>query len=263
LNNRSTSCIGLMLGLALATGSARADEAATYAAPTEIIKVGKASGGKFGEASLSAGGYSFFAFEYAVSDGIQVKIFGAGKEKMKNVTKYRFVRSDGTPVLSGKCLIRTEEKASIFGIYSASKNSGLYKCDFADLPESDYALEVVVPQFASAQIGIMTIEKDDPNRWEVVKARLRYKGVTYEAAPTGIDKRREAFHLQPIMGYAIGREGKPLGRVDFDFTGVQSSFAPKGAITAPTAEADGREAVIFFAAQLLAMPDMYKQSNAF
>ncbi len=257
-----TFCVAVAAGLAL-TSAAVAQDAAPYAVPTEVITTGKASGAKFLEASVAIAGYKFFTFGYSTSDGVQVKVFGAGKDKKKNITKYRFVTADDTPVVTGKCLIRSEADATVFGFSVDQKNSGLYKCDFGDLPAADYALEVVVPQFANTQIGIMTIEKDEPHRWDVVKAELKYKGVVYEARPTGIDERRESMYRQPVKGYIISRAGQPVGRLDFDFTGVQSDFAPKGKVTAPVAETDGREAVIFFAAQLLGMPDVYKGSNAF
>ena len=258
----SRVCVNLVSALAVFAGVTQADEPAPYAVPTEVITVGKAKGGKFLDAGFSVADYKFFDFSYTTTEG-SWKVFGAGKDKNKSIIKFRFVKGEDTIVLTGKCLIRSEANVSVFQISVDSKNSGLYKCEFADVAAADYALEVVVPQLAATKMGFMTIENDDPHRWDVVKAKMRYKGVEYEAVPTGIDKQREAFHRQPIMGYVISRDGKPVGRLDNDFTGFQSDLAPKGKITAPVSDADGREAVIFFASELLGMPEIMKESNAF
>lgn len=251
----------LSVGIALIAGSAAAQDTTVFAVPTEVVTVGKATGGKFLETAFSVADYKYYATTYSESSGL--KVFGAGKDKKKDISKYRFIKGDNAPMITGTCLIRSEENATVFGFSVDQKNSGLYKCDFGDLPATDYAFEVIVPQFATTTIGAMTIEKDDPHRWDVVKAKLLYKGVTYEAVPTGIDARREAFHRQPVKGYIVSRDGKPFGRLDFDFSGVQSALTPKGKITVPVTDENGREAIIFFASQLMAMPDVYKSSNAF
>ncbi len=252
----SLIALALMAPVSAFADAPAADTA--FAIPTEVLPTGKATGGKFLEGGFSVGAYKFFALNYTTGDA-SIKVFGAGKQKTRNVTKFRFLKSDDTVIASGKCLIRGEENSSVFGFSVDQKNSGLYKCEFTDLAAADYALEVVVPQFAATSVGgFMSIEKDEPHRWDLVKAHMRYKGVDYDAVPTELDHKREAFHHQPIVGYIISREGKPVGRVDFD-----ANWPNKGTMTVPVAEADGREAVIFFASELLVMPDVYASSQAF
>lgn len=97
---------------------------------------------------------------------------------------------------------------------------------------------------------MISMQKDDPDKYKVLKARMLYKGVTYEAVPTSFDEKLEYYHQRVAQGYAITRDGKPVGRIDF-----KRNSSNGGTITAPVAEADGREAVIFLAVQLLAMPE--------
>ena len=255
---------GLLGAAAWACVSVAHAQTADFSVPTETLTVGKASGAKLLEASYSLGDYKFFALNYTAGGGLSLSIFGSGKTTQKNNTKFRFLTSADAPLLTGKCFIRQTSETSIFGFSSSDKNSGLYKCDIDSVSPSDYAVEFVVPQFASTSIGgFMRIEKNDPHRWDNVQAKMRYKGVDYTATPLGIDPTREAQQKQPITGYLISSNGKPVGRLSFDFSGVQSDFSGKGNLIAPVAQTDGREAVIFLAFQLLAQPDMYRASNAF
>ena len=80
---------------------------------------------------------------------------------------------------------------------------------------------------------------------------MLYKGIAYEAVPSGIDDRPQFIVSRRIVtGYTILRDGKPVGAIRFD-----GSADDKGQVTLPVAQEDGREAVIFLAAQHLAMPE--------
>ncbi|MBI5939706.1 MAG: hypothetical protein HY859_04700, partial [Caulobacterales bacterium] len=86
-------------------------------------------------------------------------------------------------------------------------------------------------------------------------------GVVYEAIPTGFHPEREASQQRVADGYTISREGQLVGRIDFpDYKGTIINFAGNYErdgtfITAPVAEGEGREAVIFFAAHLFSLPE--------
>lgn len=68
--------------------------------------------------------------------------------------------------------------------------------------------------------------------------------------------RRTLADPRVVQGFIISRDGQPVGRIDFE-----DNSRNGGTITAPTADADGRRAVLYIALQLHAMPDLYSSTE--
>ncbi|HWA23954.1 MAG TPA: hypothetical protein VG735_16290 [Caulobacterales bacterium] len=223
---------------------ATAAAAGPYAVPVETIELGAAKG-RFLETAFSAGEYAFFSRTGMTQKGTGLQIMGSNQKRTEVNVDYRFTKGE-TALSAGRCSVQTK---SFSGLWNTATNS-LYTCQFGDLPLTDYALEIAVPNIAPEGHGFISIAKDDPDKYKVLKARMLYKGVYYEATPTELDPRREAFHARVAKGYSITQDGKAVGRIDF-----KEGFAGKGALTAPAAGEKDREAVIFLAAQLVVMPE--------
>lgn len=240
--------LGALALLLALQGWARADTPpsasnADFAVPVETLTLGGASG-KFLEQGFKAGGYTFFSFNY--SSGQSTTVFGIGSSKTKQKVDYRFVKSaDNAVIAQGQC--RNDGKDRTYFGLTVQGNSGLYNCDFKDLTTADYALQMQVPSgVQGASIGFFSasVEAD----FRQFKGKMIYRGVAYEAAATGPGD-NTPFHRRAVKGYRITRDGRPVGAVVIDPTDIKST------ITAPVADADGREAVIFFAGQLIYMPE--------
>jgi len=216
-----------------------------FSVPVEKLELEKGKG-KFFETSFSVGGYDFFSRSSLTQTETGLTILGSDQKKSKVRVGYRFLKSDGSKVASGVCNVETK---SFSGLWNTAVNS-LYTCQFNDLSPVDYALEVAVPNIPPHGGGFLAVWKIDPDKYKVLKARMLYKGITYEAVPTALDIDREAAQERVAKGYVITLDGKAIGQIDF-----KGNSDNRGTITAPVAEADGREAVIFLSAQLLDMPE--------
>jgi hypothetical protein len=229
-----------------------------YAVSVERLSLGKAKG-KFGETAFSVADY-MFAGRTGVSDvsgPFSVDVLGSSRKVKRVTVVFRFTRADGAPVVSGLCSMRTRMWS---GLWNTAENS-LYACDFKDAPQDTYSLEAVVPGIEAESDAMVSFTAINPEKYKVLKARLRYKGVVYEAVPTGFHPEREYDQRRVADGYTISRDGQLVGRIDFpDYKGTIVDFAGSydrngTFITAPVAEADGREAVIFFAGHLFNLPE--------
>lgn len=243
-----TSCLVSLTG---ASGSFAAETVqpatdAPYAVGVETLTLGKAKG-RFFKTAVAAGNYNFFtSASVERSGGVIVTAMGSTKEVALVRVKFRFAKSDGAPVSKGECVIESKSWA---GLWSEVKN-GLYVCQLDGQLTSSYTIEVTMPNIVRPSDNVILIEKTDPDKYKTLKAKMLYKGVTYEAFPTALDEKLERYHRRVAQGYIITRENKTVGRVDF-----QPNSRDKGKITVPAAEEDGREAVIFLCLQLLAMPE--------
>lgn len=202
--------------------------------------------------ALSAGGYNFYAKLTSTGRAGGMML---SKMKYKVTVEYRFTRGDQTALLAGKCQIGSETQTSLFGLVSSTASGALYACETDNTSPSDYALEVAVPPVGETSVKAsdmmsVSVDKDrSDGKYAKIKARMTYKGVVYEAVPTTFDASRSISRI--VDGYLITRDGKPVGRVD-----VKGTARAEGTMTVPVSEADGREAVIYFASHLIAMPEL-------
>jgi hypothetical protein len=162
------------------------------------------------------------------------------------VVDYALMSREQTPLLRARCYLGGEYSWSMFIMVERAAQA--YFCGFEGKEPAEYSLEVVLP--SATRVGTdgaaisMSVEIDDPTRFDRRIARMTYKGVAYEARVSGYDAKRTM--SRPITSYAISRDGKLLGSVLLDGA---------GAVTAPAEDAEAREAVTFFAMSLMLMPD--------
>jgi hypothetical protein len=177
---------------------------------------------------------------------------------------YRFIGAENAELLKGVCRLDSEGR-SLLGVQWDQTTAGLYNCAAEGQPEGAYAMEVTLPKFREASVrsgfGLGGISigggggAEKPEVQAVLRARLAYDGATYEATPTAFG-REGLMDPRVVQGFTISRDGQTVGRIDF-----QDNSRNGGTITAPTADADGRKAVLFMALQLHAMPDLYSSSE--
>lgn len=228
-----------------------------YAVPVEPLSLGKGKGGLM-TVAFSTAGYNFSsATSVEGGGGVGIQVFGSTKSKKKVVVKYR-VAKDGKPYDAGTCTVTAKLWS---GLWNSTENS-LYTCNRkADgTAPADFALEATVPDIPLEGGGAISISDGDPIDYGVLKARMRYDGVVYEAKPTEVDPRLAEQKFRVAKGWLITRDGKPVGRLDFaprnkGFSDFMGSHDRKSIITAPVNAADGREAVITFAAHLMFLPE--------
>ena len=227
---------------------------ATYAVPTEQIAITGADA-KLLEQGEAAGGYSLL---YRGGQGMGMRIGTHSKSSYRNL--YRFTGADGAELSTGVCRIRTEGQ-SAFGFHWDQHSSQLYACEMKDKPADRYGIEVAVPAFTQGHfsIGAMSVQTSrdipDADLQAILKAKMVYDGVAYEAAPTGFARATGLSQRRIVQGFTITRDGAPIGRIDFGHDSLH-----RGAIVAPVAESDGRQAVLFLAHQLSIMPDLYSST---
>ncbi len=230
---------------------------ADYAVPVEAFRLGKAK--------LKPYDLAFSASDYIFASTATVREADYREGFLKNATYYNvtvdstFTKLDGAPVRSARCagtiVIRS-------GAWTKAEYHP-YSCQFDGVSPTAYSLEALVPDLVYADVDrerLFTIERNDPDKFKALKATMRYNDVVYEAVPTGLTPDRESERRRVANGYLIRRDGKLVGRIDFpNYRGIiadeSRGYDRKSVITAPTAESDGREAVIFFAAQLLRLPE--------
>lgn len=234
-----------------------------YAVPVEAFhlgKLGKIKGKFLGDTSFSAGDYAF-AFDTNVTEtnkgglfAIDIPGYSSHKSWRSIVVDYRVSKLGGPQSGQGKCIVDLKNATSL--LEKTATNP--YVCVFDSLGSTSYALDVVLPSIPPSGPGVSLVKANEEN-FRALKARMRYNDVAYEAVPTGFAFDRGEIHRRIATGYSITQDGKLVGRIDFPDTKVivdfAGSFDRKSVITAPVAESDGREAVIFFAAQLFALPE--------
>lgn len=227
--------------------------ASAFAVPVETMKLGGAKAGLFETGSSAAGRQILVRTSTSSS-----QVFGKTRTRLTNA--FRFMKGQTEVTLAGDCTIRTEGR-SMLNINFTQNKARAYSCVFQNQPESQYALEVALPAFAETRAGgnfvSMTISRNEPDAavQAILKAKLVYGGVEYEATPTGFGPDRPGAR-RVVQGYNISRDGKLLGRLAYRQTGV-TSLNDQGDITIPSAEADGRDAVLFLIMSLNAMPDVF------
>lgn len=239
--------------------AAAAATTAPYAVAVETIEISQARAGLM-ETGRSAGGYSLIAR----TTGHRTNGLSLSRDAWRLSVDYRFLGAENAALLSGVCRLDSEGR-SLLGVQWDQRTSGLYACTAEDQTDGAYAMEVTLPSFREASAGMsfgiagISVgggdDGDEPDIQAVLRARASYEGVTYEATPTAFG--REGF-MDPrvVQGFLISRDGQPVGRIDF----VDNS-RNGGTITAPTAGADGRRAVLYMALQLHAMPDLYSSAE--
>lgn len=225
---------------------------APFDVPTEVITTGNAKNkpGIFWD-GFTIGNYIYY--NKLTSEGNLKSIFSSTVKYVIKV-EYRFMSDATTERHKGLCSIDSQKRESAFGFVIQAKSSDLYACSFEGSSATDYALEASVVPFGEISVGTSTfsVASDyDTNDAKYARTiiRMTYEDATYEAIPTTYDPDRTISRM--IDGYVIYRDQKQVGRVDF-----QGNNRNKATITAPVAAEDGREAVIFMAAQLVAMPDL-------
>ena len=228
-----------------------ATAAPAYAVPVETFRITGADAKMF-EMGEAAGGYSVL---YRGGQGMSVRIGAQARSSYRNI--FRFTDAAGTELLTGVCRIRTEGQ-SLFGVSWNQRSSQLYACEIKDKPADRYSAEVIVPAFKQGgfSLGGLTVETSedipDAELQAVLKAKMVFDGVAYEASPTAFDNRSD-LSRRVVQGYTITRDGALVGRIDLG----RDNTINRGSITAPSEESDGRQAVLFFAHQLSIMPDLY------
>lgn len=242
-----------------ATANTAPPAAATpaYAVPVEPLSLGKGKGGLM-TVAFSTAGYNFSsATSVESAGGVGIKVFGVSRSKKKVVVKYR-VAKDGKPYDAGTCTVTAKLWS---GLWNSTENT-LYTCNRKPdgTAPADFALEAAVPDIPLESGGTIALSSAEPIDYAVLKARMRYDGVVYEALPTEIDIKQAERRMRAAKGWLITRDGQPVGRLDFaprdkGFSDFLGSHDRKSIITAPVNAADGREAVITFAAHLMFLPE--------
>jgi hypothetical protein len=228
-----------------------------YAVPVEPLSLGKGRGGLM-TVAFTAAGYNFSsATSVEGAGGATIKVFGSTKSKKKVVVKYRVLK-EGKPYDAGTCSVTARLWS---GLWNSTENS-LYTCNRkpGSAASADFALEAVVPDIPLEGGGTISISSGEPIDYAVLRARMRYDGVVYEAHPTELDPKLAQQQYRVAKGWLITRDGKPVGRLDFaprdkGFSDFMGSHDRKSIIIAPVNPADGREAVVTFAAHLMFLPE--------
>lgn len=266
----SVAVVAMLAGLsALASAQSTTPQAApapapaapaepSFAVPVEQLTLGKGKGG-FMSVAFSTAGYNFSS-STSVQDGNErsVRVLGSTVSKDRVVVKYKVLK-DGQPFESGTCAVAVRMWS---GLWNQAENS-LYSCVRKDggAGPADFLLEAGLPDIAPSSKASISMREDKPVDYTVLKARMRYSGSVYQAVPTGIDPKQAERRFRAAKGWLITRDGKPVGRIDFPprtgsgWSDVIGSYDRKSIITAPVNAADGREAVIVFAAHLLFLPE--------
>jgi hypothetical protein len=234
-----------------------------YGVPVETLSIEKARG-RFMETAFSVGGYIFAtSIDGAVVPNETPELDTSPWRTRKHAQiTFRFMKADGAVINSGTCS-QYQKNWSRFWNRVAS----LHACQFETASSSNNALEVYLPKIVPGSNAAVTVIIDEADgndaRYNVLRARLRYNDVVYEATPTGLYPNREGSGRRVAKGYSISRDGELIGRIDFPepkgvFAG--DAFNRLSVITAPVEESAGREAVIFFASQLNKMPEVATSS---
>ena len=205
----------------------------------------------FMEMGAAAGGVSLL-YRTSVSSS---QVLTKTRSKLTN--SFRFLGADQAVLQTGKCSIKTDGR-SMFGVEWNQLTTQLYACEIKDRAPDSHAMEVALPAFKQAgfSLGGMSLsasdDVNDPATQAILRGRMTYGGVKYEAVPAGFDQITPISGRRVVQGYVITRNGTPVGRIAF-----QGASTTKGTLTVPASAADGREAVIFMALNLLVMPDLY------
>lgn len=219
-----------------------------YAIPVESVALEDARG-RLMETGGAAAGHA-----------LTVRQGGARMQVLTRTTSrvsrhFRFLRGEEDVLLAGVCSFRTEGH-SLFGVELNRRTTQTYQCTFTDQPEGQYAMDVAIPAFGETTVGRGMLGVGIPDRVSeveeraILRAKLLYRGVAYDALPTGFTK-PGVLSRRSVQGYAVSRDGQAVGRIEFG--GGDS----KGTVTIPAADAEAREAVLFLLLNLYAMPDLY------
>ncbi|MGD9967190.1 MAG: hypothetical protein AB7T59_11760 [Hyphomonadaceae bacterium] len=237
-----------------ATPAPAQDAAApTYAVPVESIRLGGANA-RLVETGASAGGYSLIQRQALGAFNSQV----FGQTRIRYAKRYRFVQGEDNVVFTGACRMSMEWQ-SMFGVQYDQRTNQAYTCDFENQAAEQYALEVAIPAFNETRGGFGNFsftaapDVDPAVQQAILRGRMVYQGVPYDALPTGFRRERGGFERRVVAGYTVTRDGALVGRIDFD----ESNQNNRATVTVPVAEADGRAAVLLLLLHLNNMPDMY------
>jgi len=256
---RSLIVVGLLTALpVLAYGAPPAADTTSYAIPVEHLPLAKGKGG-FGQVAFSTAGYNFTASTEVkdVSGLFAVSILGSNKTKKRVVVTYAFDK-DGGLFDRGACTVTSKITS---GLWNKTEN-GLYTCQrqLGGSGPDDFLLEAEIPNFVAESGSGISVSKDNSADYQNLKARMRFGGVVYDAVPTGIEPKQVERQFRAARGWQILRDGKPIGRIEFpprtgSFSDAMGSYDRKSLLTVPVNAADGREAVLVFAAHLYFLPE--------
>ena len=132
--------------------------------------------------------------------------------------------------------------------------SNIYACQFDAQDPAAFNFELAMPPDKSSGVtpgGIMTVQVQRTKADDYANAflaRLIYKGRVYSAQPVGLDPGK--YDTRMMKGFTFTRDRTEVGGITF-----AGAARDAGAILAPAAGSDDREAVIFLALTLLQMPD--------
>lgn len=214
---------------------------------TEKLTIAGANGG-FLEEGAAAGGYSFLTRTTASTTDLFTQ------RKTQVTVDYRLIGGGLSAPMTGKCVLRVEGR-SFLGLEWDSQVTQMYTCTVAGQSEATTAMEVQLPAFKEAafSFGGLSIGGggDDPSQHKLLRAKMLYDGKTYEALPTGFSP-PGFLGRRMVDGFSITRDGQSVGAIAFDKRNHE-----RGVITAPVADADGRQAVLFMAFNLLKLPDFF------
>jgi hypothetical protein len=238
------------------------EDSAEEAAPpapivTETLDVAAVRRGLL-DAGGSAGGLTLVARTWQMRSNL----FTQTRTRLTRV--FRLLGPEDGAMINGACILRTEGR-TLLGVDWNQRTTQVYACAVEDQPEDQFMLEVAVPAFREGGFSIggfsVSTQEDVPDEEQqaILRATMLYRGVAYEAIPTGFaDHEGGGFSMMGggqrriVEGYSITREGEPVGGIAFNMRNVDDAT-----VTVPVADADGREAVLYMALQLMGMPDMY------
>ena len=247
-------CIFAVLGL---SGVARAEDpkpkTTSFDVPVETIKITPHSG-KLLNDTIGIGGFVASTFTY--STGSSSSVFGVGKSKTHEKVSLTLTKEDKTPVLATKCVVDEVVRSTFF--VKNTNSDQVYICKPDENNASGFTFEMVFPDSGQTSVGLgfVTITKAKGEDYKRRLGMMSYHGHAYDSAPTGYNAR--GFGGRAVTGYAIRRDGKVIGEVDFSQTGSTHNH---GSLTLPITPSEDREAVIIMAANLFLMPDPDENSR--
>ena len=206
----------------------------------------------------SAGGLTLVARTWQM----RTNLFTQTRSRLTRV--FRLMGPEDAAMINGACILRTEGR-TLLGVDWNQRTTQVYACAVEDQPEGQFMFEVAVPAFREGGFSFggfsVSTQGDVPaeEQQAILRATMLYRGVAYEARPTGFAAHQgggfsmmDGGQRRIVEGYSITRDGVAVGGIAFNMRNEDDAT-----VTAPVVEADGREAVLYMVLQLMAMPDLY------
>ena len=223
-------------------------EFAPYSVETETIEL-RARG--MLRRTIEANEYSYSARQSTQ----RARIFGRTRQTIK--ISYAFAKADESLEMTGECTLRTEG-TSIANYDFSNETLQPYACGVGEPEGNDVALEVALPAFAAsgARFGGFSISmssEDEIDQQGILCADMMFEGQAYQAMPTSF-RSAGMMGARSVEGYTIMRGEELVGRIDFG-----RNSPTQGTVVVPVSEADGRQAVLYMALNLMEMPDLFAE----